>query len=107
MEDASSSSHNVPAASKVRESELESNVHTSELHQKCGRANIAPTVVGHFVPALTRQTLCGRTGAVRTFLFGKDRERLHKAAASMSPAPDQGHMRDLLVTCIAVYLQVT
>ena len=38
MEDTSSSSHNVPAASKVRESDLESNVHTSDLHQKCGRA---------------------------------------------------------------------
>ena len=34
-------------------------------------------------------------------------ERLHEAAASMSPAPDQGHMRDLLVSCIAVHLQVT
>src|SRR5690606_34371150 len=33
-----SSSHNVPAASKVRESELESHVHASDLHQNCGRA---------------------------------------------------------------------
>src|SRR5690606_19719820 len=40
VEDASSSSHNVPAASKVRESELESHVHASDLHQNCGRASL-------------------------------------------------------------------
>jgi len=44
VEDASSSSHNVPAASKVRESELESHVHASDLHQNCGRAIATPTL---------------------------------------------------------------